>query len=127
MKTKKIDYLFLKWYTPTVEIKDYNVLIDQKPFFDIPIKNKEQTYEQIIELIRNGDYTTGNLLDSEYFSKHYELIAIDLSKQSESENTDLKQQVNFIGRLEQNATIVFIIKKEEETIFNFSQNSVTIV
>ena len=53
---------FLKYYTPTVEIKDYNVLIDQKPFFDLPIKNKEQTYEQIIELIRNGDYTTYNLL-----------------------------------------------------------------
>ena len=102
-------------------------MIDQKPFFDIPIKNKEQTYEQIIELIRNGNYTTGNLLDSEYFSKHYKLIAIDLSKQSELENPDLKQQVNFIGRLEQNATIVFIIKKEEETIFYFSQNSVTIV
>ena len=102
-------------------------MIDQKPFFDIPIKNKEQTYEQIIELIRNGNYTTGNLLDSEYFSKHYKLIAIDLSKQSELENPDLKQQVNFIGRLEQNAIIVFIIKKEEETIFYFSQNSVTIV
>ena len=53
---------FLKYYTPTV-IKDYNVLIDQMPFFDIPIKNKEQTYEQIIELFRNNDYTTGNLLD----------------------------------------------------------------
>ena len=27
---------------------------------------------------RNNDYTAGNLLDYEYFSKHYKLIAIDL-------------------------------------------------
>ena len=54
---------FSKYYTPTVRINDYNILIDQKPFFEIPVKNKEETYEAIIELIRNSDYTTGKLLD----------------------------------------------------------------
>ena len=77
-------------------------------------------------MIRNSDYTTGNLLDYEYFSKHYKLIAIDLSKQVELDNSDLKQQINFIGRLEQNVTIFFIIEKEEETVLNFSQNSVDV-
>ena len=72
---------FSKYYTPTVEIKDYNVLIDQELFFELPIKNKEETYQAIIELIGNSGYTTGNLLDYEYFSNHYKLIAIDLSKQ----------------------------------------------
>ena len=67
-------------------------------------------------MIRNSDYTTGNLLDYEYFSKHYKLIAINLSKQIELDNSDLKQQINFIGRLEQNVTIFFIIEKEEETV-----------
>ena len=73
---------------------------------------------------RNNDYTTGNLLDYEYFLKHYKLIAIDLSKQIELENPDLKQQINFIGKLERNevATMFFIIKKSEETTFEFSQN-----
>ena len=75
------------------------MLIDQKPFFEIPIQNKEETYEQIIELIRSNDYATGNLLDYEDFSTHYKLIAIDLSKQTEIENSDLKQQINFIGKL----------------------------
>ena len=89
------------------------------------MKNKEETYEAIIEMSKNNDYTTGNLLDYEYFLKHYKLIAIDLSEQIELENTDIKQQTNFIGRLEQNAIIFFIIEKKEETIFNFSQNSVT--
>ena len=65
---------------------------------------------------KNSNYTTGNLLDYEYFSKHYELIAINLSKQIELENTDLKQQINFIGRLEKNSTIFFIIEKEEEIL-----------
>ena len=46
----------------------------------MPIKNEEKPYEQIIEMGRNNDYTTGNLLDYEYFSKHYKLIATDLRK-----------------------------------------------
>ena len=59
----------------------------------------------------NNNYTTGNLLDYEYFSKHYRLIAIDLSKKVELENLDLKQKINFIGRLERNegATMFCII------------------
>ena len=92
---------FSKYYVPNVQIKDFNVLIDGKSFFDMPIKNGEETYEQIIEMGRNNDYTTGNLLDYEYFSKHYKLIAIDLSKQIELENPDLKQQINFIGSLKE--------------------------
>ena len=78
---------------------------------------------------RNSDYTTGNLLDYEYFSKHYNLIAIDLSKKIELENLDLKQQITFIGRLGRNkgATMFFIIEKLEETTFKFTQNAVTVV
>ena len=94
----------------------------------MPIKNDEETYKQIIEMGRNNDYTTGNLLDYEYFSKHYKLIAIDLSKQIELENTDLKQ-INFIGKLEGNggAKMFFIIEKSDETTFKFTQNAITVV
>ena len=95
----------------------------------MPIKNGKETYKQITEMGRNNDYTTGNLLDYECFSKHYKLIAIDISKQIELENPDLKQQINFIRRLERNgvATMFFIIKKSEETTFEFSQNASTVV
>ena len=79
---------FSNYYAPKVEIKDFNVLIDEKSFFDVPVKNKEEAYEKIIEIIKNNDYTTGNLLDYKYFSKHYKLIAKDLSKQIELENPD---------------------------------------
>ena len=40
---------FSNYYVPKVEIKDFNVLIDEKPFFEIPVKNKEKAYEQIIK------------------------------------------------------------------------------
>ena len=102
-------------------------MIDGKPFFEIPLKNKEEANEAIIEMSKNNNYTTGNLLDYEYFKDHYKLVAIDLSKQTELENTDLKQQTNFIGRLEEDATMFFISEKKEETTFDFSQNSVTVV
>ena len=120
---------FSKYYVPNVQIKDFNVLIDGKCFFDMPIKNEEETYQQIMEMGRNHDYATGNLLYYEYLSKYYKLIAIDLSKQIELENPDLKQQINFIGKLKRNegAIMFFIIEKSEETTFEFSQNSVTIV
>ena len=73
---------FSHYYVPNVEIKDFNVLIDGKSFFDLPVKNEEEAYEKIIEMSRNNDYTTGNLLDFAYFKENYRLIAIDLSKQA---------------------------------------------
>ena len=71
----------------------------------------------------------GNLLDYECFSKHYKLIAKDLSKQIELENSDLKWQINFIGIHERNggAVMFFIIEKSEETTFEFSQNAATVL
>ena len=66
---------------------------------------------------KNNDYTTGKLLDYEYFKDHYQLIAIDLSKQTELENSDLKQQITFIGRLEEDATMFFIIEKKRRNHF----------
>ena len=95
----------------------------------MPIKDGEKTYEQIIEMGRNNNYMTGNLLDYEYFSKHYKLIVLDLSKQIELENLDLKQKTNFMGRLkrDESVTMFFIIEKSEETTFEFSQNAITVV
>ena len=117
---------FSKYYVPKVEIKDFNALIDGKSFFEIPVKNKEEAYEEIIEMSKNNDFTKDNLLDYEYFSKHCKLIAIDLSKQIELENPELKKQINFIRRLERNegTTMFFNVEKKEETNFDFSQNSV---
>ena len=73
---------FSHYYLPNVEIKDFNVLIDGKSFFDLPVKIEEEACEKIIEISNNNDYTTGNLLDFACFKESYKLIAIDLSKQT---------------------------------------------
>ena len=80
--------------------------------------------KKLIEISKNlNDYTTGNLLDYNYFFNHYKLIAIDLSQQ----NVKLKgQQTNFVGKLSQDATTILIIKKAEKTELIFKQNSVDI-
>ena len=118
---------FSHYYLPNVEKKDFNVLIDGKSFFDLPIIIEEEAYEKIIELSKNNDYTIGNLLDFTYFKENYRLIAIDLRKQTKLEDP---QQINFIGKLEgpdDRATMFFIIEKSEETTFEFLQNSVNIL
>ena len=72
---------FSQFHLPRVMIKDYNVIIDKLAFFDLPIKTEEEAYEKITDISINNEYTTGNLLDYDYFKKYYKLIAIDLSKQ----------------------------------------------
>ena len=72
---------FSHYYVPNVEIKDFNVLIDGKSFFDLPVKNEKEAYQKIIEMSNNNDYATGNLLAFAYFKENDRLIAIDLNKQ----------------------------------------------
>ena len=120
-------YSYSNYYVPKVKISDFNVLIDGKSFFDLPVKNEEEAYEKIIDMSNNNDYTTGNLLDFAYFKENYKLIAIDLSKQTKLKDP---QQINFIGKLENQdngATMFFIDEKSEGTTFKFLQNSVAII
>ena len=57
-------YFFSNYYVPKVEIKDFHVLIDEKSFFDLSVKNEEGAYEKIIEMSSNNDFTTGNQISS---------------------------------------------------------------
>ena len=125
--TKDYRDSFSHYYVPNARIKDFNVLIDGKSFFDLPVKNEEEAYEKIIDMSNNNDYTTGNLLDFAYFKENYKLIAIDLSKQTKLKDP---QQIHFIGKLENQdhgATMFFIIEKSQERTSTFSQNSATII
>ena len=108
-----------------VEIKDFNALIDNKPFFDRPVKSKQETYEKLIEISRNDDYTIKNLLDYLYHQKYYKLIGIDLSRQT---NTSIPPQIYFTEKLEQDdgATMFFITEKRQKAILNFSLNSLIV-
>ena len=73
---------FSYYYVPNVEMKVFNVLIDGKGFFDLPVKNGEEAFEKIIEMRNNSDYTTDNLLEFGYLKGKLQIITIDLSKQS---------------------------------------------
>ena len=119
---------FSQFYLPRVMVKDNNVIIDKLAFFDLLVKAEEEAYQKIIDITRNNEFTTGNLLDYDYFKKHYKLIAIDLSKQQVlQENEDLTQQINFIGRLENAASVFIIIEKKENTLLEFSQNIANVI
>ena len=118
------------YYLPKVKIKDYNVMIDGKNFFDQPINSDLKTYENIRKIAtgRGDDYTTGCLLGYSYFKDHYNIIPIDLSKKQVLDaNPRGIQQINFTANLERegNTTMLFII--EEETVLEFSQGTVKVL
>ena len=39
-------------------------------FCDLPIKNKEEAYEKIIDMSNNNNYMTGNLLDFAFYKEN---------------------------------------------------------
>ena len=100
-----------RYYIPNVEIKDYNVMIDGKNFFDQPVRNDKVTYENIrkIALGQGHDYATGCLLDYTYFKKYYKMIAIDLSEQ-QALDADPRaiQQINFTANLDRDGSTIFL-------------------
>ena len=49
---------FEKYCMSLIEVKDLNPLIDNKPFFDHPVENKEEAYEELIKISKNDYYTT---------------------------------------------------------------------
>ena len=120
------------YYLPKVEIKDYNVMIDGKNFFDQPINSMNKTYENIgkIAIGQGDDYTTGCLLDYTYFKENYKMIAIDLSKQQALDlDPRAIHQTNFTANLDEDdgPTMFFIIEEAKETIFEFSQGTVKVL
>ena len=109
----------------TVEIKDFDVIIDNKLFFDQAVKNKQESYKKLFEISRNDDYTTGNVSDYLYHQKYYKLIGSGFSRQT---NTSIPQQINFAGKLKEeddDATMFFIAQKQQKTILNISLDSLT--
>ena len=126
--------IYTKCYLPTVEINDYNVMIDEQNLFGQPVIINLRTYDNIRKIAtgQGDDYTTICLLDYNYFNKYYKIIVIDLSKQ-QALDADLKaiQQTNFIGNLARdpmaNTAMFFIIEKEKEIILDFSQGTAEVL
>ena len=121
-----------EYYLPTVEIKDYNIVINGENFFDQPIKNNKITYDNIRKIAtgQGDDYTTGCLLDYPYFKDTYKMIATDLSKQ-QALDADPRaiQQINFTANLDRagNTRVYFILEGAKEITLDFSQGTVKVL
>ena len=74
-----------KYYLPRIDLEKYIVIIDGQNFYDNPIESDIEKYRELKKVVigKGEDYTTGSLLDYNYFNKHYKLVAVDLSKQKE--------------------------------------------
>ena len=127
-----------KYFLPRVDIKDYNVLIDGRNFYDQDISDDFKKYEELRKVMtgRGEDYTTGSLLDYKYWKNNYKLICCELSKQKVLDtNPKANQQVEFIYKLDNTRTsvqggnrvqILTVLEKEKETNLEFSKGTVKV-
>ena len=110
------------YYLPNLELKDNNIMIDGKNFFDQPIKDNKETYENIRKTASSQgyDYTTGCLLDYPYFKGSYKKIAVDFSKQ-QALDADPRaiQQISFTENLDRVDNTRIFLKKEKKLFWTF--------
>ena len=118
-----------KYYLPRIDLENYSVIIDERNFYDNPIESDIEKYRELKKVMigKGEDYTTGSLLDFNYFDKHYKLVAVDLSKQKELDaDPRAIQQIEFKYMLETNSTIYWVLEKPKETILEFYKGTVKV-
>ena len=118
-----------KYYLPRIDLRKYNVITDGRNFYDNPIESDIEKYRELKKVMtgKGEDYTTGYLLDYDYFEKHYKLVAVDLSKQKELDaDPRAMQQIEFKYMLETNSTIYSVLEKSNETILEFYKEAVKV-
>ena len=103
-----------KYFLPRVDITKNKVLIHGRNVYDQPIKDQIKKYDEIRKIAtgQRDDYTSGCLLDCQYFKDHYQLIAVDLSKQKELDvDPSAIQQMEFYGILMTNSQVCTVLGK----------------
>ena len=92
-----------KYFLRRIDITNYNVLIDGRNFYDQPISDQIKKYDEIRKIAtgKGDNYTTGCLLQYQYFRNHYQLICCNLSQQKELDADEKSnQQIEFYGKIE---------------------------
>ena len=115
-----------KYFLTRVNITNYNVLIAIKNFYDQPINNMIRQDDEFRKIAtgQGDDYTTGCLLDYQYFKDHYNLIAINLSKQKELDaDSRAIQQIEFYGMLKTNSQVCTVLEKSKEATLQFPKGT----
>ena len=118
-----------KYYLPRIDLNKYNVFIDGRHFYDDPIEIDIEKYRELKKVMigKGEDYTTGSLLDYNYFDKHYKLVAVNLSKQKELDTHPRAiQQIEFKYMLGTNSPIYWVLEKSKETILEFYKGTVKV-
>ena len=111
-----------KYFLPRVNITNYNVVVDGRNFYDQWINDLIKQYDEIRKSAtgQRDDYTTGCLLSYQYFKDHYQLIAVDLSKQKELHaDSRAIQQIEFYGMLKTNSQVWTVLEKSKDTMLEF--------
>ena len=119
-----------KYFLPRVHITNYNVLIDGRNFYDQSINDQIKKYGEIRKIAtgKGDDYTRGYLLDYQYFKDHYQLIAVDLSKQKELDaDPRAIQQNGFYEMLRTNSQVCAVLEKSKEAVLEFSKGTTKVL
>ena len=124
-----------KYLLPRVKIKNYNIEIDGRNFYDQPINDSIKQYDEVrkISTGQGDDYTTGCLLDFAYFKNNYRLITADLSKQKVLDaDSRAIQQIIFTGKIKATVAntrviIYYILEQSKETILEFAKGTTKVL
>ena len=121
---------YRKYFLPRLKIKNYNIEIDGRNFYDQSINDSVKQYDKIrkISTGQGDDYTTGSLLDFSYFEKNYRLIAADLSRQKALDaDSRATQQIVFTGKTDNQIRVYYILEQSKETILEFSKGTAKVL
>ena len=119
-----------KYFLPRVDITNYNVLINGRNIYDQPINDLVKQYDEIRKTAtgQGDNCITGCLLAYQYFKDHYQLIAVDLSKQKELDSHSRPvQQIEIYGMLKTNSQVCTVLEKSKETILEFYQGTAKVL
>ena len=123
-----------RYYLPRAEIKDYNVLIDRRNFYHQNVNSSIVRYNELLKMTtgRSEDYSTGCLLDYDYYIKDFNIVGIDLPNQAVLDSDPkISQQIEFAYKLPSgdaaiNYDLLTVLEKEKQTVLKFSEGTVKV-
>ena len=123
-----------RYYLPRVEIKDYDVLIDGRNFYDQNENSSILRYNELLKMTtgRSEDYSTGCLLDYDYYAKDFNIVGIDLSHQAVLDSDPkINRQIEFSYKLPSGNkaiehNLLSVLEKEKQTVSKFSEGTVKV-
>ena len=106
---------YRKCFLPRLRIKNYNIEIDGRNFYNQSINDPINQYDELRKISTGDDYTTGCLLDFSYLKKNCRLIAADLSKQKVLDaDSRVIQKIIFTGKVTAVTRVAFLKNQKKQ-------------